>query len=83
MRKSILALLFLFPILLSTQTLKGKIIRIFDGDTVVLLDGDNTQHKIRLHAIDAPEKKQPYGNKAKEHLSDLIAGKTVTVDMKS
>ena len=82
MRKSILALLLLFPILLSAHTLKGKITRISDGDTVILLDSDNTQHKIRLHGIDAPETGQPYGNKSKEYLSDLIAGKTVTVDVK-
>lgn len=82
MRKSILVLLFLLPILLSAQTLKGKIIRISDGDTAILLESDNTQHKIRLHGIDAPEKGQPYGNKSKEYLSELIADKTVTVDVK-
>ncbi len=82
MRKSILALLLLFAILLSAYTLKGKITRVSAGDTVILLDSDNTQHTIRLHGIDAPETGQPYGNKSKEYLSDLIAGKTVTVDVK-
>lgn len=83
MRKSILAFLFLLlPILLSAQTLKGKIIKVSDGDTVILLDSDNTKHKIRLHGIDAPEKGQPYGNKAKEYLSGLIFDKTVKVDSK-
>lgn len=82
MRESILALLFLFPILLSAQTLMGKIIRVSEGDTVVLLDRDNAQHKIRLHGIDAPETGQPYGDESKEYLSDLIADKTVTVDVK-
>lgn len=56
MRKSILVLLFLFPILLSAQTLKGKIVRVSDDDTVVLIDADNLHQKIRLHGIDAPEK---------------------------
>lgn len=83
MRKSILAFLFLLlPILLSAQTLKGKIIKVSDGDTVILLDSDNTKHKIRLHGIDAPEKGQPYGNRAKEYLSGLIFDKTVKVDSK-
>ncbi|SBV94731.1 hypothetical protein KL86DYS2_10781 [uncultured Dysgonomonas sp.] len=36
-----------------------------DGNTVVLLDADNTQQKIRLHGIDAPENRQPYGDKSK------------------
>lgn len=82
MRNSILVLLFLFPIFLSAQTLKGKVVRVSDGDTVVLLDADNTQQKIRLHSMDAPENGQPYGDKSKEYLSSLIAGKTVVIDMK-
>lgn len=82
MRNSILVLLLLFPILLSAQTLKGKVVRVSDGDTVVLLDADNTQHKIRLNGIDAPENGQPYGDKSKEYLSNLIAGKEVIVEVK-
>ena len=82
MRKSILVLLFLFPILISAQTLKGKVVRVSDGDTVVLLDSDNTQQKIRLNGIDAPENGQPYGDKSKEYLSGLIAGKEVAVEVK-
>lgn len=82
MRNSILVLLFLFPIFLSAQTLNGKVVRVSDGDTVVLLDADNTQHKIRLNGIDAPENGQPYGDKSKEYLTSLIARKEVTVEVK-
>lgn len=32
--------------------------------------------------MDAPENGQPYGDKSKEYLSSLIAGKTVVIDMK-
>lgn len=80
MKKLLFLLLFLFPVLLSAHTLKGKIVRVSDGDTVVLLDSNNKQHKIRLDGIDAPEKGQAYGNKSKEYLSSLIAGKTVIVE---
>ncbi len=51
-----------------------------DGDTITVLDTDKVQHKIRLAGIDAPEKKQPFGNRSKESLSDLVFSKTVTVD---
>jgi endonuclease YncB( thermonuclease family) len=38
------------------QTITGKVVRVADGDTVTVLDASNTQHRIRLSGIDAPEK---------------------------
>lgn len=40
---------------------------------------NNEQIKIRLHGIDCPEKSQDFGNVAKEFLSTLVFGKTVSV----
>ncbi len=37
------------------------------------------QHKVRLSGIDAPERRQPYGERAKQHLSALAHGKDVLV----
>ena len=51
-----------------------------DGDTVTVLDSNKTQYKIRLMGIDAPEKKQAFGNKSKQSLSDLVFNKQVTVE---
>ncbi len=45
-----------------------------------MLDDSKTQHKIRLAGIDAPEKNQPFGQRSKESLSDLVFSKTVTVE---
>jgi endonuclease YncB( thermonuclease family) len=59
--------------------LEGRVVAIADGDTFKLLSAGNQQIKIRLAEIDTPESKQPYGNKAKQELSSLIFGKTVTV----
>ena len=56
------------------------VIRVSDGDTFVELDSENRQVKVRLHGIDAPEAKQPFGNVSKQALGDLIAGKTVSVE---
>lgn len=53
---------------------------IADGDTVTVLDASNTQVKIRLMGIDAPEKKQAFGSKSKESLSALVFNKQVTVE---
>lgn len=60
--------------------INGKVIKITDGDTVYILDADRESHKIRLSGIDAPEKKQPFGNKSKQMLSGYIFGKQVTAD---
>ena len=67
----------------SAETLTGKVVRIADGDTFTLLV-DKKQHRIRLHGIDAPETKggQPYSQKSKDYLISMIAGKTVTVEVK-
>ena len=58
----------------------GKVIKVTDGDTVNVLTSENETHKIRLSGIDAPEKKQAFGNKSKQVLTDLIYGKTVSVE---
>jgi endonuclease YncB( thermonuclease family) len=62
------------------KQLEVKIIRILDGDTVEMLYGQ-LPIKLRLQHIDCPEKrgKQPFGNKAKQTLSDLCFGQTVTI----
>jgi endonuclease YncB( thermonuclease family) len=51
-----------------------------DGDTLVLLDANNTQHKVRLAGIDCPERKQAWSTKAKQALSDYVFDRQVTVD---
>lgn len=63
-------------------TIEGRVVGVADGDTITILDNSNTQYKIRLAGIDAPEKKQPFGNVSKKSLSDLVFGKQVTVDYK-
>ncbi len=67
---SILCLMLLTPICLA-ETMEGKVVRIVDGDTLVLLDSSNVQHRVRLSGIDTPERGQPFGNRAKQNLSRL------------
>ena len=77
-----LQIVFIFFLLYSyshSLELVGKVVKVSDGDTVTILSPDKTQYKIRLNDIDAPEKKQAFGNKSKDNLAKYIAGKTVTV----
>ena len=54
----------------------GKVIYVYDGDTLTLREGNN-YYRIRLAAIDAPEKDQPYGIEAAQLLRSLVQYKTV------
>ncbi len=63
----------------SAYAFEATVVGISDGDTITVLDGRKTQHKIRLAGIDAPEKGQDFGNKSKEHLSDLVYKKVVNI----
>lgn len=62
------------------QVLTGRVVRVADGDTVTILDSNNTQHRIRLQGIDAPESHQAFGTQSKQSLSQMIFDKDVTVE---
>jgi len=75
----LLAAFLLFVHTATANTLHGRVVGVADGDTVTVLDATNTQWKIRLMGIDAPEKKMPFGQKSKESLSALVFNKQVAV----
>lgn len=59
--------------------IEGRVVGVADGDTITVLTRDERQHRVRLLGIDAPESGQAYGQRAKQHLSDLVFGKQVGV----
>lgn len=71
--------LLLSSLQIHAATINGRVVAVVDGDTITVLDNTNTQHKIRLAGIDAPEKKQAFGNVSKKSLSDMVYDKQVTV----
>lgn len=80
MRKALLCLVLALACTAYAETVTGRVVGVADGDTITVLDADKVQHKIRLAGIDAPEKKQSFGNRSKESLSDLVFDKTVNVE---
>ena len=56
------------------EIITGRVVGVTDGDTLTLLDSSNQTHKVRLAGIDAPEKDQDFGQKAKASLSSLAFG---------
>ncbi len=61
------------------QSFNGGVVSIADGDTVTVLDANDTQHRIRLEGIDAPESHQAFGEQSRQSLAEMISGKEVTV----
>ena len=74
--------LFILLLPLFLFALSGQVVKISDGDTITILTQEKQQVKVRLYGIDAPEKKQPYGQKSKQFLSNLIAGRSVEIQEK-
>ena len=62
-----------------TSTHVWRVVGVHDGDTLTCLDETNTQQKVRLAEIDAPELGQDYGKVSREALAEMVFGKTVTV----
>ncbi|QIQ22053.1 thermonuclease family protein [Zophobihabitans entericus] len=62
----------------STAPLTGRIVKVIDGDTVILLV-DKEQIKIRLLDIDAPERGQAYSQKSRLNLAQLVLDKEISV----
>lgn len=60
--------------------IQGRVVGVADGDTITVLDADRQQHRVRLVGIDAPEKKQKFGNVSKHALSSMVYGKEVSVN---
>ena len=56
MRRILITILIMFPLLLSSQALKDMAVSIADVDTFTQL----------VNGIDAPDKKHDFGNRAKE-----------------
>lgn len=80
MRTLLILLIMIFSQVCIAATINGKVIGVSDGDTIIIMDNTNTQHKIRLAGIDAPEKSQAFGSASKSSLSDLVYGKQVDVE---
>lgn len=60
------------------ENFQGKVVGIVDGDTVDVLHSLRAE-RIRLYGVDAPEKSQAFGSRARQFTARLAFGRTVTV----
>ena len=80
MKKLILVLILFLSNFAYAKTIEGLVVGVADGDTITVLDQQKNTYKIRLQGIDAPEKKQAFGEKSKQSLQDLVHSKQVRIE---
>ncbi len=83
MKKAVLFLVLFLSIATAAfgQRFPVTVVGITDGDTFTVINRDKLQLKVRIIGIDAPEKKQAYGNKSRQTLSDLIFQQQIEIDV--
>ncbi len=62
LRRLLLLAVFLWPLAAAAVEWVGTVVGIADGDTLTLLDGGKTTHRIRIDGIDAPERYVKYAH---------------------
>jgi endonuclease YncB( thermonuclease family) len=58
-----------------------RVVGVADGDTLTALSPSFERVKCRLYGIDAPEKKQAFGQASKLSLSELSFGRAASIDI--
>ena len=59
------------------SALYGQVVGVIDGDTLKVLVDDQRLVRVRLAFCDAPEKRQAFGNRSKQAMSELVFGKEI------
>jgi len=62
------------------ETFTGRVVKVQDGDSFIARDYLDRDEKIRIGAIDAPEKSQPFSDRSRQNLSRLIYNQIVKVE---
>jgi endonuclease YncB( thermonuclease family) len=71
--------LIVLPCSALAATITGTVVGITDGDGITVFT-DGRKIKVRLSDIDAPERKQPYGQRSRQHLGGLCFQKKAKID---
>lgn len=67
------------PATARSTTFAAVVVGVTDGDTITVLDETRRELRVRLAEIDAPERGQPWGDRSKQALSDLVYRQSVEI----
>ena len=59
------------------ELIRGRVVRVLDGDTVSVRDAARRQHRVRLAGCDAPARGKPFGERSRQNLAALLHGREV------
>ena len=59
----------------------GRVVRVLDGDSVIVRRSDGRDLEVRLFGIDAPERHQPWSRRSRQALSRLARDHEVLLEV--
>lgn len=80
LRALVCAILLACSTVYGAEAVHARVVKVFDGDTLAIVDGANREYKVRLSGIDAPERGQRYGGVARKSLAELTRSRMVLVE---
>lgn len=61
------------------RPLNVEVVRVLDGDSLIVVDPEGRRLEVRIHAIDAPERRQPYSDVSRRNLDRMLRRKQITM----
>lgn len=77
--RTLLASLLIVVASAHAETFEGQVVQVSDGDTLTVFR-ERQRVAVRLIEIDAPESKQAFGQRSRQSLAQLCAGKLARVE---
>jgi micrococcal nuclease len=63
----------------ATATTGYRLVKVFDGDSMLMRNPEGSVIQVRIAGIDAPEKSQPFADPARDRLAELLQQESLRV----